>query len=464
MIAGCDLRDLPASMPPRGTPSNVREASMNPPPLVVDLEQRLLRSNLAVEGFLRLFKRHPLRAIRLCGGLAVRGRTPGSQLREILPCDAGLLAYDPDVIRRIQHERSGGRTIMLFSQNPDVDAQGIADHLQLFDRVILGDPRDRGASHALLAAEYGQQGVEYLDELPIKRWPEAWSVWRKALRLHQWTKNLLVFVPLLASHRLRDGGLVWDEALAFLLFSLCASSVYLVNDLLDIEDDRQHRTKRLRPIAAGQVGSRAALGAAPVLLLCAALGATLLLPPSFAATLAAYYGLTLAYSTALKRIMMLDVVVLAILYTLRIVAGAYAIGGELTFWMIAFSMFIFTSLALAKRYAELHVARSTSTGARVRGRGYAAEDLPMIAALGAASGYISVMVLALYIQDQRTTALYRHPKLIWLACPLLLFWIGRTWMLTHRGDMSEDPVVFAITDRPSLLVAALFAVIFAAAA
>ena len=189
-------------------------------------------------------------------------------------------------------------------------------------------------------------------------------------------------------------------------------------------------------------------------------GSLWLLPWQFSASLALYYAMTLAYSLALKRMMIVDVITLAMLYTARIIAGTFAFAVSATFWMLAFSMFIFLSLALVKRYAELHEARSRGEAERSRGRGYYPGDLEMISSLGGAAGYMAVLVLALYIQDLGTVALYRHPKAIWLACPLLLFWISRTWLLTHRGQMHDDPVVFAIKDRVSLVVGALFGAIF----
>ena len=198
----------------------------------------------------------------------------------------------------------------------------------------------------------------------------------------------------------------------------------------------------------------------PALLLVAFSGAAWLLPWKFTLALSCYYALTLAYSLVLKRIMTVDVITLAMLYTVRIVAGTFAFDVILTFWMLAFSMFLFLSLALVKRYTELRESRSKGKTELTRGRGYYPGDLEMISSLGAASGYLAVLVLALYIQDQNTLALYHHPQIIWLACPLLLYWITRTWMIAHRGQMHDDPVVFAMKDRNSLLFAVLFAAVF----
>jgi len=285
-------------------------------------------------------------------------------------------------------------------------------------------------------------------------------LWIGAMRLHQWLKNLLILVPLLVSHRLDTPGFLARGIIAFLLFGLCASSAYLLNDLLDLASDRRHPTKRRRPLAAGLISPRAAAIAIPMLLLCSFAGALLTLPWRFTGAMAAYFTITVMYSIWLKRVMIVDVVTLAMLYTLRIIAGTLLFHLMMTFWMLAFSMFIFLSLALVKRYGELLGARNKGETDRPGGRGYYAGDLSMIASLGAASGYLSVMVLALYIQDPNTAALYGNPRIIWLACPLLLYWISRVWVLTHRGEMNDDPVVFAIRDRVSLIVGGVFGLVF----
>jgi 4-hydroxybenzoate polyprenyltransferase len=285
-------------------------------------------------------------------------------------------------------------------------------------------------------------------------------MWVSAMRVHQWLKNLLIFVPLLVSHRLGTPGFLAEGLIAFAMFGLCASSAYILNDLLDLGSDRRHPSKRQRPLAAGLISPRAAIFAFPLLLSLAFCGALWTLPWPFTGAMAVYYAVTVAYSLWLKRLMVVDVVTLAMLYTLRIIAGTLLFHLVMTFWMLAFSMFIFLSLALVKRYGELLNARNKGATDRPGGRGYYADDLSVIASLGAASGYLSVMVLALYIQDPNTAALYRNPRIIWLACPILLYWISRAWVLAHRGEMNDDPVVFAIRDRVSLVVGALFGLVF----
>ena len=284
--------------------------------------------------------------------------------------------------------------------------------------------------------------------------------WFKALRIHQWLKNLLLFVPLLAAHRHTEWALLAQALVAFISFGLCASSVYLLNDLLDLNDDRHHPRKRLRPFAAGRLPLQAGLFMVPALLLSAFALALWQLPAAFAGVLLCYYLLTLSYSLVLKRLMVVDVMTLAALYTLRVFAGATALTIPLSFWLLAFSMFMFLSLAFVKRHAELFAEQKRGQHGKTRGRGYYPSDLDMITSLGASAGYMAVMVLALYIHEASTTNLYRHDELIWLACPLLLGWISRVWMLAQRGQMPDDPVVFALRDRVSLAIGACMALVF----
>lgn len=418
-------------------------------PLAIDLERALLRCDLALESVLRLFRQHPWRALVLLFQLVGNRDRVVDKLEQGKELELTHLPFDPQVIQLITEERAKGRQIVLVSSHYRHFAREVAEHLKLFDRVAKRDE---------LANELGATGFDYVGNAPARG--NQFLAWIAALRLHQWAKNLLVFVPLLASHQVMREDSLWRVGMAFVLFGLCASSVYLLNDVVDVRNDRSHPRKRLRPIASGLISSRAAVAVALPLLAATFLLAWQLLPHAFSIALGAYWVTTVAYSAALKRVMMLDVVVLALLYTLRIIAGTTAFEGNLTAWLLGFSMFIFVSLAFAKRYGELLETRTAGATEGPRGRGYVTGDLEMISALGASSGYISVMVLALYIQEPTTASLYHHPQLIWFACPLLLFWIGRTWMLTHRGQMHEDPVVFAITDRVSLLTGALFCLIF----
>lgn len=466
-------------------------------PLIIDLDGTLIRSDLLIESALAFIGHRPMSVFTPLFWLTSGKAQLKGKLAKSTKLDVTNLPYDPQIISLINIERDKGRAIILATASHRIYAEQIAEHLKLFDRVIATDGSTNLSAHNkrdLLVDEFGEHGFDYVgnshDDLPV--WSAAryayianpdsgverkaktlanvkqvitsksnpLKAWAKALRFHQWVKNLLIFVPLLASHQFAQPGMLLNGIFAFLIFGLCASSVYLLNDLLDLTDDRRHPSKRYRPFASGLLPLQAGLFAIPALLVASFTLALWLLPWEFSAVLAVYYTLTVAYSLSLKRIMIVDVILLSILYTLRIVAGTFAFGVSLTFWMLAFSMFIFLSLALMKRYAELLDLKQQGTSKKTRGRDYYPDDLEMISSLGSASGYLSVMVLALYIQDQATTALYTFPKIIWLACPLLLFWISRIWLLTHRGQMHDDPIVFAIKDRVSLLVGGLFGLIF----
>jgi 4-hydroxybenzoate polyprenyltransferase len=378
-------------------------------------------------------------------------------------------------------------------------ADQVSRHLGLFDEVLATSATlnlKAGAKRDALVSRYGERGFDYVGN----DWPDV-PVWRaaaqahvvsrsprliaaaraqgnlgrtlddgkpplavallQAMRPHQWMKNLLVFVPLLAAHRYGHAASVLQAMLAFVVFGLTASSVYLLNDLVDVADDRHHVRKRSRPFAAGHLGLVQGWLAWPLLLALAFMLAGVGLPWPFMASLAAYFVLTVTYSLQLKQVPVVDVLTLAALYTLRIVAGAVAV--PLSFWLLSFSMFLFLSLALIKRYSELRAARAAGQHTALRGRGYEPQDLELVSSLGGSAGYCAVLVLALYIHDLNTARLYATPTLIWLACPLLLFWISRAWLIAHRGHMHDDPIVFALKDRVSWAVAALFALAFALA-
>ncbi len=283
----------------------------------------------------------------------------------------------------------------------------------------------------------------------------------RLLRPHQWSKNVLLLVPLLAAHGAGGPRALTSTLLALVAFCLCASSVYIVNDIVDLEADRAHPRKRRRPLASGAVAVPAACALAPVLLGGAAV-VSLFLPLKFQLVLGSYWLITMAYSLRLKGIVLVDAICLAALYTLRVIAGAGAAGVALSFWLLIFSIFLFLSLAFVKRYAELDGLRRSSQ-LKAAGRGYHVEDLSVLQSFGTAAGYLSVLVLALYINSPDIESLYHRPKVIWLLCVLLLYWISRVWMKAQRGSMHDDPVVFALKDRVSLAIGLLGAITVAAA-
>jgi 4-hydroxybenzoate polyprenyltransferase len=270
-------------------------------------------------------------------------------------------------------------------------------------------------------------------EVPVRL--QAFALFR-ALRVHQWVKNLLVFVPVLLDHRLQLPVLA-RAGLAFAAFCCAASGGYVLNDLLDLEADRKHSVKRHRPFAANLLSRSFGVVLVP-LLFAVALLCSLWLPPKFAALLGLYVVLTIAYSVYLKRVAVLDVILLAGLYTLRVLAGVAASHVRFSTWLLAFSMFLFLSLAFLKRYAELSELPAAAEG--LARRGYIRGDREWLGSMGGSSGYLSVLVLALYISSEQVVALYGTPLLLWLICPLLLFWVSRMWMLGHRGRMNQDPI------------------------
>ncbi len=279
----------------------------------------------------------------------------------------------------------------------------------------------------------------------------------KALRVHQWAKNVLVFVPVIASHQLTNGRLLLQAGLAFLSFSLCASSVYIVNDCLDLESDRRHPRKRNRPFASGSLSIPFGLALAAACLL----GGVLLafaLPRLFLLVLVGYLALTTAYSFYLKQFVLLDVIVLAQLYTVRVYGGGAATDVAPSHWLLTFSLFLFLSLALVKRFTELRLM-SQAEGEGLPGRGYWVTDVEHISSIGTASGLLAVLVLALYISSKEVLLLYTHADVLWLVCPVMLYWISRVWMLAYRNRMDDDPVVFAVKDPKSYAMAAVIGAI-----
>jgi 4-hydroxybenzoate polyprenyltransferase len=455
--------------------------------LCVDLDGTLLNSDILYESLLALLARNPLYLFLIPFWL-LRGKAAVKrELASRVSILAETLPYNDKVVKLLATTTQRPR--VLCTASDELLVVPIAKHLGLFEQIIASDGKRNLSGHnkaAALVEAFGERNFDYMGNgrVDLHVWEKsagAWVVnnneslarsaaqrtqvyahwpapsraraWLKALRLHQWLKNLLVFVPLLTAHRFLEPESVLQSIIAMIAFGLCASGVYVFNDLLDLAPDRQHPRKRKRPFAAGQLPLLHGLFAAP-LLTAAGLGLSLACNPRFTLVLLVYCAITLAYSLKLKRIVMIDVVLLAALYTVRIIGGALAIGTELSFWLLAFSMFIFLSLALLKRYTELHTMLSSGKS-KASGRGYTVEDLPLLQSLGAAAGYIAVMVMALYINSPESVELYRNPKLLWLICPILLYWISRVWVVAHRGEMHDDPIVFAVTDPVSQIVVVL---------
>ena len=456
--------------------------------LCIDLDGTLLRSDILYESLLALLAHNPL-YLFLVPFWLLRGKAyVKRQLASRVQLPAETLPYDERVLEILRTTTQRPRVLCTASDRLLV--QPIADHLGLFEEVMASDGHTNLSGNnkgAALAERFGERGFDYMGNgrVDLKVWAHAGGAivvnngtalardaarqtevlahlpsqngglltWVKALRVYQWLKNLLVLVPLLTAHRFFDIGSIIDAGVAFLAFGLCASGVYLLNDLLDLTPDRMHPRKRRRPFAAGTLPLLHGLLVAPLITL-AGFALALLCSPAFAGVLLCYYVMTLSYSLKLKRIVMIDVVMLAALYTVRIIGGAVAINSELSFWLLAFSMFVFLSLAMLKRYTELASALANGKEMAI-GRGYSVADLPLVQSLGAAAGYIGVLVFALYINSPESLELYTNPKLLWLLCPILLYWISRMWIVSHRGDMHDDPIVFAAMDRSSQIVIGL---------
>ena len=465
------------------------------PPLVVDLDGTLIQTDLLHETTLLLARQQPWALALLPLWLSKGKASMKQRIVDVVQPDFASLPYQQELLKWLQSERQAGRRLVLCTASDERLARGVADHLGLFDEVMGSDGRTNlsGESKAArLVDRFGEGGYDYAgnssDDLPV--WAHArqaivvsasarvraaaqrqgkvarefdgpqasLTTWLKALRLHQWLKNLLVFLPLLGAFRF-DAGLLVQALLAFLAYGLCASSVYVVNDLMDLESDRIHPRKRLRPFASGAISVPKALLATVLLLAGSALIAARL-PQAFGLTLLVYYALTLAYTFFLKRRVLVDCVTLGMLYTLRIVAGVAATGLPHSFWFLAFPLFLFLSLAFVKRYSELQGLLALGrTGAA--GRGYLASDAPLVMAMGVAAGFCAVLLLALYLNSDVVVQRYMHPERLWLTLPVVLYWVVRMWMQAQRGHLSDDPVVFAVKDRYSLACAALFGILLA---
>jgi 4-hydroxybenzoate polyprenyltransferase len=473
------------------------EATPKDVPLCVDLDGTLVKSDLLIESTLLLLHRNPLYLfllpLWLVGGRANLKRQVAIRTK-VDPC---LLPYRDEFVSWLR-EQAKSRDLVLCTAADAMLAESVAGHLGFFKRVMASDgitnlsgPRKA----ARLVEDYGEKGFDYAgnEHVDLKIWEKArqavivdavpklerhvrsrfdvcrsfprrcpsFRTWSRSLRLHQWAKNLLVFLPILAAHRVLDIGELSRSVAAWIIFGLCASGVYVLNDLLDLSADRKHARKRDRPFASGILSLKHGLVANVVLTAVAFVSATML-SWQFALVLVAYWLLTNAYSLRLKRVVALDVIVLAGLYTVRILAGAAATHIAPSFWMLAFSMFLFLSLAVLKRYAELVGLRLAGL-LTASGRGYHVDDLPMLASLGTASGLLAVLVLALYIRGENGAEMYHRPEILWLLCPLMLYWVLRVWFVAHRGAMHDDPVVFAATDWISRIVIALCAIVVSVA-
>lgn len=480
--------------------------------LCVDLDGTLVKSDTLVDSTLALVRHHPAALLSLPARLLQGKAALKQHIANTLPLDVAHLPYNRQLLQYLEQQQSAGRPIYLATAADAAIAHRVAAHLGLFTGVLASDGDTNLSGNNKLAAfrqrfgdnfsyignaradlpllQHCQQpmvanptaglraALRRAQLIPARTFTEQVSplkAWPKAIRLHQWAKNLLLFLPLLLAHT-RSPGLAAGAAIAFLSFGLCASATYLVNDLLDLDADRQHPRKRRRPFAAGDLSTLS--GAAVILLFLAASAALAIAVPHviarispeqaldrplhFLAWLAIYAVTTLAYSLYFKRVVLVDVIVLSGLYTIRILAGSAATGVAVSTWLGSFSIFFFLSLAFVKRFAELESLRERG-GVIASGRGYHVSDIEQLRSFGSASGYVSVAVLTLYISNLDAAQLYNHTHRLWLLVPVLLLWISRLWLQASRGQLDEDPVVYAITNPRSLLLGlVVLAIVFSA--
>ena len=465
-------------------------------PLCVDLDGTLVKIDTLHQALFLLLRRDFSSLFRLPGWI-LRGRAHlKDQVLQRVTLDAHALPYHDTFLEWLRSEKAAGRKLVLATASNYRTAHAVADHLGIFDEVLASNAETNLRRNQKLLEirerfdRFAYAGNEAAD-IPI--WEAAEEIilvnpsaaarkafearaarvfearrpllrtFTRAMRCHQWIKNVLIFAPMFLAHRFSDPLCIRDALFAFFAFSFAASSIYVLNDLFDLSADQHHPRKRRRPFASGDLPISVGMLMTPVLMIISILFC-LFLPRSFLLVLIAYYAITTLYSWRIKQIAIADVLTLAVLYSLRIVAGSVATGTTASGWFIEFAIFLFLSLALVKRLSELREMKETAgIGPSQRERGYTTADLPMLLAFGAASGYISVFVFTMYLGSDRVALLYSRPEILWLFCPLLLYWITRLWLLAWRGGMKDDPLAFAARDLQTYLVAAtgIAAILFA---
>jgi len=456
-------------------------------PLCVDLDGTLVKSDTLIDSLLVLARTQPFLLLRLPAQVLHGEAAFKAFVTEHVALDVAHLPYNRKLLQFLQKEHARGREIYLATGANVRLARRIADHLEIFQDILASDGTQNLTGSTKLDSlrrRFGNTGFIYVGndtpDLPVMAGAAESMVANpsrslrtrlraqgitpshafeersrflrslvKALRPHQWAKNLLVLLPPLLSHN-HSARLLGSAVLAFICFCCTASGTYILNDLLDIETDRRSPKKCLRPFASGDLAPASGL-VAVVLLLTIGFAAAQFLPVAFSFWLLLYLGSTLFYSLYLKRIALVDVVILSGLYTLRLLAGGAATDTLISHWLAGFAIFLFLSLAIVKRFAELENLRLS--GAQLKnGRGYLMSDIEQIRAFGTASAFAAVVVFANYISSQDVTILYHHPRRLWLIVPFMVLWLCRVWLLASRGELDEDPVAFALTDAASLVM------------
>lgn len=463
--------------------------------IIVDLDGTLSHTDTFHESLLLLARNKPLLLFMIPLWLSNGRAKLKANVAEQTDLNVTLLPYNKPLIDWLKNKKNNGEQIVLCTGANEKIAQAVAEHLQIFDDVIASNEKINikgDNKRQVLDERFGKKGYDYVgnSNADLKVWTGSSnsiivnassslhsqaskvakvsktfppynitiSDWFRALRVHQWLKNMLLFVPLLASHQFDNIQSFLTLILAFISFSLCASFVYITNDLVDLESDRNHPKKRDRPFASAKLPILAGVILSPLLVfLSLILGWIIGL--DFFVLLILYIVLTSIYSFLIKKIIILDCLTLSALFTLRIFAGAAATSIVVSFWLFVFSIFLFLSLAFVKRYAEICTQKKIGK-IHLYGRGYLVTDAPLIQILGVVSGYAAMVVFALYLSSEKVTMLYSQPILLWLAKPLLIFWISWVWLKAHRGEVDDDPIMFAIKDKTSLLIFSLIIFVF----
>ena len=472
------------------------------PVVFVDLDGTLIRTDLLWEG-LRLLLKSRKRALFLeAPRWLLRGKAAfKAELAQRVFPDPAALPYRHEVLEYLSAKKADGHQLILASASPAPWVHRVAEQTELFDRVLASSPEENLSGVRKLSAIRDlieEAPFEYIGnsghDVPI--WSEAdratgvaptrtarrglaphpqsqileiqepsrWRQYVRAFRPHQWVKNALLFVPLTLAHQLDNPSRLLSTFSLLLAFCAVASAGYVLNDLMDVEDDRRHPTKCKRPLAMGTLSIPAAVGAVVTLLIFAGLTSYWLLPPAAAGLTAGYFFLTVLYSFYLKEQLIADVFVLAGLYTYRVLAGGVAGGVAVSPWLLAFSTFFFVSLALIKRYTELLTSHQSATAQVSSRRAYRSDDLPLVEAMGIAAATIAILVLCLFVSSESVSLLYARPLILWLIPPIMYYWITRMWMLAHRGQVDADPVLFAVKDPTSLITGILLALVVWSAA
>jgi len=404
-------------------------------PLCVDLDGTLSKTNTLHETVLALIRTAPQK-IFLLPYWVMRGREYlWQKLSEHTSINAALLPYRQEVLEYLRQEKDAGRELVLISGAHNSIVESVADHLKIFDRYLLKN---------------SLENAEYIN-LPRRR---NYMAFVKAMRPYQWAKNLLLFAAVFLSHKFNDMSLLLASAIAFVAFSLCGSAVYIINDLIDIEADRIHPRKRFRPFASGDLSAVSGFLLSLILLTCA-FAVAIELSQNFTLVLIIYFILTLIYSLYLKEKLLIDVFLLASLYVIRVWAGGSSTEIKISHWALAFFMCLFLSLALAKRYSELLASANHPEERLLPRRGYRYSDRQFVLVYGCASSLMAVLVIALYVNSPDVIRYYQRPSLLWFICPALAYWSGRLWVIATRGELDEDPVLYAIKDKVSYLIGAM---------